>query len=776
MKLTRGIVITLSFMVGAFALPEAGAQEIYAGRYNAVLTAPPKMVPTAKTPDGALAGNGDIGLTLGGAPDNLQFYFGKNDFWRAYPVYPGGGIAHPGGLSVAVRDLKGGSYYAAQVMDKAAIKGKFDKNALHVSMNAWVAATRNLVVLEFSASQPCEVDLRLWSRRGNTSINDSGYRHGVYWVSRSFENTPLLEWPCHVAMAMKMIGYNASDGRPVKLLPGKKLVVAVTIYSSFDKKEWKESAIGQAEGLTVDSIDNIRAAHENWWRQFWSASGVQISDPYLEKYYYASQYLLACASRAGKFAPGIWGSFITQDSTAWGGDYHLNYNYQAPYWAAYSSNHISLTDNFDQPVLDYMDKGRVHAATLLHTKGIYYPVGIGPRALVTTRWPLTPDEMEQRYATRENTIDSGYKFLGQKINAVFSVGNMLMRFYSTYDESYIRKVYPYLLACADFWEDYLKYEDGRYVIYMDHFYEIMPNIRNNGIWRNRLGDVNSILSLGLVKMLFKGMIDASRFLNVDAGRQEKWQHILAHLSAFPTGESGGRLSLKNMERGPQDQPVKPQGLNWVAIHGLILPGGVAGPKTDSAFNNILLGDVAHWKDRMRSPGDWGNTLGNGIETSFPGAVRVGYDSDSIIKYLTARLAVEPLPNLYIVQSGGGIETLAAVPLTINEMLLQSYEGIIRIFPVWNHKKDAGFNKLRAYGAFVVSSSVKNGQIGPVILLSEKGRPCTMENPWPGKKVQLVRNGKKAETLQGNTFVFQTSENETIRLIPGDAPILPARHP
>ncbi|HKO80636.1 MAG TPA: hypothetical protein VJU78_09580, partial [Chitinophagaceae bacterium] len=69
------LIITASF--------KAGAQEIYAGRYNAVLSSPPENVPTPKTPDGALAGNGDIGLTLGGSPDQLQFYFGKNDFWRA---------------------------------------------------------------------------------------------------------------------------------------------------------------------------------------------------------------------------------------------------------------------------------------------------------------------------------------------------------------------------------------------------------------------------------------------------------------------------------------------------------------------------------------------------------------------------------------------------------------------------------------------------------------------------------------------------------------------
>jgi len=761
MQLSGSIAFTY-FMICSFVL-KTGAQDIYAGQYNAILTSAPKNVPTTKTPDGALAGNGDIGLTLGGTPDQLTFYIGKNDFWRAYPVYPGGGIAHPGGLSVFINDLKDASYYAEQSMDKACIKGRFEKNNLKLSVNALVAATRNIVVTEFTANQSCEINLKLWSRQGNTSVNDSGFQNTVYWVTRSFANTPLLEWPCHIAIAMKVLDAVLSNDGSIKLSPNKKITVVLVIYSSFDKIDWKENSISEAGSLSNDSIEQIRLAHEDWWKQFWSRSNVRIGDPYLEKYYYASQYLFASTTRAGKFAPGIWGSFITRDSTAWGGDYHLNYNYQAPYWAAYSSNYIDLTDNFDQPVLDYMEKGKVHAKTLLGINGIYYPVGIGPHGLVTTRWPLTPDEMEQRYATRENTIDSGYKFLGQKINAVFSVGNMLMRFYSTYDENYIRKVYPYLLECANFWEDYLKFENDRYVIYMDHFNEIMPNLRNKGIWRDRLGDFNSTLSLGLVKMLFKGIIDASVFLKVDANRIEKWQHIVSHLSEFPVGENNGRASLKNMELGPQNREVRASGLNRVAIHGLILPGGVAGPETDPAFNKILLSDVQHWKDRIQNPSEWGNTLGNGIETSFPGAVRVGYDSDSIIKYLKARLAVDPLPNLYIVQTGGGIETLAAVPLTINEMLMQSYEGIVRIFPNWDHKKDASFDKLRAYGAFVISSSLKKGKIEYVKLVSEKGRPCILENPWPGKKAQLIRNNKKAETLEGNTFNFPTGENEMIQL-------------
>jgi len=65
-----------------------------------------------------------------------------------------------------------------------------------------------------------------------------------------------------------------------------------------------------------------------------------------------------------------------------------------------------------------------------------------------------------------------------------------------------------------------------------------------------------------------------------------------------------------------------------------------------------------------------------------------------------------LQNLWL-NNGGGVESVSGIPITINEMLLQSYEGLIRVFPNWLLNKDAGFKTLRAYGAFLVSSEIKN---------------------------------------------------------------------
>ncbi|RPD41832.1 glycosyl hydrolase family 95 catalytic domain-containing protein [Chitinophaga barathri] len=742
----------------------AAAQDIYAGRYTSVFTAPPKEVPTAKVPDAPLSGNGDIGLTFGGTPGHLRLYFGKNDLWRAYPVYPGGGIALPGGLEIITPLMEGGSYYAEQRPQNAGIFSTFEKNNHKVEMNSWVTAMNNSVVMELSVNKPLDMQLKLWTPEGNTSVTAKGREGKVIWVTRSFENTPLLEWPCHVAIALNVNGAELSADNHITLQPGKKTTITVTLFTNQDRPDWKAAAIREAAGMNNEKLAGMAKDHAAWWRGFWDRSHVEIGDSVLERYYYNSQYLFAASSRPGKFAPGIWGPFITKDSTAWGGDYHLNYNYQGPYWAAYSSNYIDLTDNYDQPLLDYMDRGRVHAKQLLNKRGVYYPVGIGPKGLCTTRWPLTPTEMLARYGTTDNTIDSGYKFLGQKINAVFGAANMFMRFYSTYDMAYAKKVYPFLLANADFWEDYLEWENGRYVIKMDHFNEVMPNLRNKGQWKQMLGDYNSNLSLGLVKMLFKGMLEVSRFTGQDSSRREKWQHILTHLSRFPTGETDGRTALKNVEKSPVAGQMQPRGLARVSIHGLILPGEVCGPVTDSAFNAILLSDVSHWKDKMQAPGEWGNTLGNGLETSFPGAVRVGYDSDEIIRQLKDRIKLQTFPNGWITQAGGGIETLAAVPLTINEMLMQSYEGRVRIFPNWNHNRDAHFENLRAYGAFLVSSAVKNNEVQYVKVFSEKGRNCEMENPWPGRSVQLVRKNEVPVILSGKVLRISTKENDAFELL------------
>ena len=74
--------------------------------------------------------------------------------------------------------------------------------------------------------------------------------------------------------------------------------------------------------------------------------------------WYGSIYLLACCSRADCPPPGLWYNFIREMTAGWDGDYTLNYNYQAPFWAAYASGHFELADNYESVLLDHMSRGR----------------------------------------------------------------------------------------------------------------------------------------------------------------------------------------------------------------------------------------------------------------------------------------------------------------------------------------------------------------------------------------------------------------------------------
>ncbi len=722
--------------------------------YKAEFTEWPTHVPTDKTPDAPLAGNGDIGLTMKTAKDGMTFYVGKNDFWRALQSYPEGGLALPGALQLSSDIISTGTYHAEQLPGSAEVRASFTHPENKMSVTAWVSATDNKVVLELEAEKEMTLNVAFLPTKDGLlkSIVEQGTEKGCSWMTRSFSGDPRLQWNSHVALAL-----NHAVGS-ITLKPGKKQTLVLAVYTNIDTPQWKTKALSEAEACRGKDMKSLKNAHRQWWADFWSLSHVTISDAWLERYYYQSQYLLACSSRTGKIAPGLWGAFINSDVTAWAGDFHLNYNYQSPYWGCYSSNQICLTENYDQPLLDYMEKGKSYAQVLLGCKGLYYPVGIGPFGLSSAAWPDTDEKMKASYGYSDHLLDGGNMFWGQKSNASFGAINMMMRFYATWDKAYARRIYPYILGCAEFWKDFLVKRNGKYESVNDTFHEEWPG-------KGTDNDINPMCSLGLIRMVMRGALDISDLLGVDEQKRAGWNEIMENLSDYPVGRTNeGRLSLKGFDRRGVDaksEDFKPIGLNRIHMHGVLIPPMVCGPLTNEEFSRIMLDDMNHWV--KRNGRDWGDSMGNGVETVYAGAARLGFEPEKILSYLKERIQMASYPNCYIWADGGGIETLAAVPFTINEMLMQSFEGILRIFPCWVLSQDASFRHLRANGAFLVSSSIKGGKIGEVELLSEQGRPCKMENPWGEKSVLVRHSNGKMEEFQGRFVEFNTQKGEILKI-------------
>lgn len=369
--------------------------------------------------------------------------------------------------------------------------------------------------------------------------------------------------------------------------------------------------------------------------------------------------------------------------------------------------------------------------------------------------------MMTHYRIKDVGLEGGEMFCGQRSNAVFLTANMFQRFYHTYDYQYAKKVYPFIRAVADFWEDYLTYADGKYNSYNDNFWEVGPWTEN---WRADMqaGDTNNTATLGLLKMFYKGIIDMSNYLNVDEDKTAKWRDIQNHLYELPLTKTGGAIRVKATERGTSsgnEMRTKP-GFGRVMSYAWVFPAGLVGEQLNPSLTALLKKEVERWDTDPGGDPAWDN-LGNGFETYFTTAVRVGINPEVILKKLKERIPKTALPNLWVPQSGGLTETLSAIPSCINEMLLQGYEGVVKVFPAWPKKADAKFINLRTYGAFLVSAEMKNQNVAFIKIVSEKGNTCVIENPWEKEITIISGKGKKVKfEISGNTCRFKTIAGES----------------
>jgi hypothetical protein len=118
-------------------------------------------------------------------------------------------------------------------------------------------------------------------------------------------------------------------------------------------------------------------------------------------------------------------------------------------------------------------------------------------------------------------------------------------------------------------------------------------------------------------------------------------------------------------------------------------------------------------------------------------------------------------NLTVFQGGGGIETSGSVE-ALDSMLLQHENGVLRVFPNWPTTMDASFTRLRAKGAFLISSDQKHGRVSYVDVASEKGGTLVIQNPWGTRNVLISGMGKHRSSLHPGP-----EELLTLSTAPGD---------
>ena len=557
------------------------------------------------------------------------------------------------------------------------------------------------------------------------------------------------------------------------LAPGDHAFVLLAVATDRNAKDY----LKQAETwLAVDEpgIATLREEHLKWWKNFWGKSFVEIPDKKIQDNWYGSLYLLACCSRADTPAPGLWHNFVTRPGMSWNGDYTLNYNYQAPFWAGYVSNHFELTDSYEPVLLDHIERGRAIARNAWRIDPNAMPKTLeATLALRTQAKPEpNPDDYRGIYLYAHLIPMPGWSadygtFWSQKTNALFSTVNMIQRWRLTRDLDYARKVYPFLVATAEFWDNYLVLQNGHYASLNDAVSEGSGN------------DVNAATTLSFLQLLYPSLIEISTKLNLNPDRRAKWREVLGKLSPFTLIPASGaeelqklgsdaikdRMVIRDCEvglafpRSPflvyKDRQVRPTsaGMNCTQA---IFPGWSFGIESTPQERKAAL-------DTVTLAAEWYDV--NNDCTFYPSAAAVGYDPKEILENLRGLIDTYQEPNFMIRTHGGGTEDDAITPCCLAYMFLQSHQQNIHLFPNWPMDQDASFGNLNACGGFLIGSAVKQGKIPYVQVVSQAGEECRMVNPWQGEAVSLQSSGEKPLTLKGELLKFPTQKGQTCLLLP-----------
>lgn len=701
--------------------------------------------PTGHTPsrgavDGPVMGNGDLGTVMRTEQDGYVFLFGKNDFWRQPQLYmteqqykemlltetcrrTGGRILPVGWMRLSIKGLKQTNYEMIQSIYDACIITNIGWGGSVLRMKSWLCAEQNTFVAELENLSDTDAEIDFCIMPGEFDVYevsgyDDGYENESVWFTYGAEpyHVPGRRFAAAAATVDTEVEYDpkrmAYKGGVFTVKAKQTVNLTMTILSDLDSAHPKAEAI-KMNVSALGKIETLWQRHTAWWQKFWEKSYVETGDEILDSYYYSSLYWMGCCTREGKVPPALCGPWTTSDLARWSGAYTLNYNFQSPFFCLYTSNRQELIRSYIEPLLDIIPMGEMFAREKFGRSGICLPVEIGP-------W---------------GTICSG-NFFGQKTNAAHCCVNIFMHFFSTYDLEWGKRAYPFVRKAAAFWEEDLVFENGVYHVVGDCAHEeVVPDG----------GERNNTHALGLVHMLFSGILEMSRALGEDTEKREKWSDIAENLADFPTYIRNGQRVYKYNEdkyewRDANGTPVK-----------FIYPCGCIGLSSDkktleTARNTLEQKDYLFFQ---------GNAFCEYVQMR----ARVNCDAKKTYETLKKSCVKLSYQNRYMTAHGGGIEDFSAVPAGINEMMLQSHEGVIRVFPSWPKGKDAKFVNLRGYGAFLVSAERKNDEVISVEIMSEKGKELVFQNPW--EQARIIRSGETVGSSSERSIKILTKPGDVI---------------
>ncbi len=514
-------------------------------------------------------------------------------------------------------------------------------------------------------------------------------------------------------------GEFATTWKEITTPKGRRVILSVA--DSFPANTARQEVVATVQKTVSADFDKLLASHREWWHKLYPKSFVLVPDLKLESFYWIQFYKLGSASRPDRVPVDLLGPWFRD--TNWPRIW-WNLNIQTLYLPVYTANQLELGESF----VRFLDAKR--ANFFRNAKEIY---GFDDCATV----PHT--------TCYEGLRGDGSCAPDRFINPgdfTWALHNYYLHYRHSMDHALVTNqtrhaFYPLLRASINLYLRILKKgDDGKLHLPVMHSPEYGEAADNN-------------YNLALLRWGCQTLIELNQRYRFNDPLLPRWCEVLANLTPYPVDENGLRIGA--------DVPFAKSHRHWshmLMVHPLHIMD-----TDDPANRDLLYKSIHHWLtvDGSRGVYGWSRAAAASLYAALG-------DGDNAIQQIHQHMADSRFvrPNTMYIEGSPVIECSIVLARSLQDMLLQSHNNLIRVFPAvptaWTNTV---FHNFLAEGAFLVSAEWKNGKTQWVRVKSLAGEPCRIR--FNGKIYEL-RLAKGEERFLGNGPAIV----EPLAIAPADA--------
>lgn len=496
-----------------------------------------------------------------------------------------------------------------------------------------------------------------------------------------------------------------------------------------------EKAAEKAEAALQRGLKQDYQAHLEYWDKYWAQSSVTLPDSILQKQYQNEMYKFASTTREHSYPISLQAVWTADNGKLppWKGDYHHDLNTQLSYWPAYTGNHLTEGMGYLNTLWNQRDTYKRYTRQYFGTEGMNIP-GV---------CTLTGEPMGGWIQYSMSQTVAAWLAQHFYLHWKYSAGRTFLK----------ERAYPFLKDVAIYLEQVSEVtpEGVRKLEFSSS-----PEVFDNSLqaWFSDMTNYD----LAMMHFLFKAAAELAHELNL-TDESSHWAALEAQLPDYDVDEEGCLTFAKGYPYNESHRHFS----HAMAIHPMGLIDWSDGEKSQHIIRATLkrLDEVG--------PDYW-----TGYSYSWLANMKArAFDGKGAAQALRTFAECFCLKNTFHAngdQTKSGKSRFTYRPFTlegnfafasgIQEMLLQSHTGTIRIFPALPKEwKDVSFEGLRAMGAFLVYAQMEGGEITRVRIYSEKGGMLKIARPGTLKP-------DKNYTLSGPDILnIDTQAGEWIELKP-----------